>query len=582
MTDTPAADAAADLLSLADEVWDRADGRPADLRDRDRRPPVPGRAAAERRRRDRSRAPTPGRAAGPDAADPPGRPDAGRAGHPRRARRHARVRAGRRGRVASARWAVDPLDGPQVTFLNIPIFQPLATRRGWRRRCSHAGGRWARGSIATSRTCGLRHGTGSSRRGPWSDSVVAELDDLLARPDDEWPLARPSAADPPGWSGAERDRFAAAIGAAIRDDIRPAFERLAGVPRRRAGADRPRRRPGRARPRPGRRGRVRPPRRRAHDARSRPRGDPSRSASRRSTGSTPSSRSWAGGCSGTSSDRPRRSTGCASIRRSGSRPATRCSPDRRGVARPGERGDPGLVRAAARSALRGRRRWATTRRPTRRSPTTASPPPTAAGRAATTSTRRCPRRGRATRPRRSPSTRPCPATTSRSRSPRSWTDLPAFRRFGGPTAFVEGWGLYTRAPVGRDGPLLRADSTGSAILSFDAWRACRLVVDTGMHALGWSRGQAIDFMLDSHRARREQHRQRGRPLPRAAGPGAGLQDRPARVPRAPGARPKPRSGSAFDIRAFHDVVAGRGHRRAADAPRRHRGLDRADVRLTSS
>ena len=72
--------------------------------------------------------------------------------------------------------------------------------------------------------------------------------------------------------------------------------------------------------------------------------------------------------------------------------------------------------------------------------------------------------------------------------------LPAFRRFGGPTAFVEGWGLYTERLAGEmglySGPLDRF-----GVLSFDAWRACRLVVDTGMHALGWSRGQAIDFML---------------------------------------------------------------------------------------
>ena len=95
-------------------------------------------------------------------------------------------------------------------------------------------------------------------------------------------------------------------------------------------------------------------------------------------------------------------------------------------------------------------------------------------------------------------------------------DLPAFRRFGGPTAFVEGWGLYTRAPGRRDGPLLRATLDRFGILSFDAWRACRLVVDTGMHALGWSREQAIDFMLDHTALGREQHRQRGRPLHRVA------------------------------------------------------------------
>ena len=105
------------------------------------------------------------------------------------------------------------------------------------------------------------------------------------------------------------------------------------------------------------------------------------------------------------------------------------------------------------------------------------------------------RRGRATRRRCSRSTRPFRATISRSRSPRSSTGLPAFRRLGGPTAYIEGWGLYSERLSVEMG-LLSGDLDRFGVASFDAWRACRLVVDTGLHALGWSRDRAIGFMLE--------------------------------------------------------------------------------------
>jgi len=73
--------------------------------------------------------------------------------------------------------------------------------------------------------------------------------------------------------------------------------------------------------------------------------------------------------------------------------------------------------------------------------------------------------------------------------------LPAFRRHSGATAFVEGWGLYAER-LADDLGLYSSDLDRIGMLSFDAWRACRLVVDTGMHEQGWSRQQAIRFMLD--------------------------------------------------------------------------------------
>lgn len=75
-------------------------------------------------------------------------------------------------------------------------------------------------------------------------------------------------------------------------------------------------------------------------------------------------------------------------------------------------------------------------------------------------------------------------------------DLPAFRRLNlGQTAFVEGWALYTERLADEMG-LYDDDLDRLGMLSSDAWRACRLVVDTGLHARGWSRQQAIDFMVD--------------------------------------------------------------------------------------
>src|SRR5204863_1395948 len=71
--------------------------------------------------------------------------------------------------------------------------------------------------------------------------------------------------------------------------------------------------------------------------------------------------------------------------------------------------------------------------------------------------------------------------------------LPAFQRSLGSTAFIEGWGLYTERLSDEMG-LYSGEMDRFGILSFDAWRAGRLVVDTGIHALGWTRQQAIDYL----------------------------------------------------------------------------------------
>lgn len=136
------------------------------------------------------------------------------------------------------------------------------------------------------------------------------------------------------------------------------------------------------------------------------------------------------------------------------------------------------------------------------------------------------------------------------------TELPDFRRFNGSTAYVEGWGLYTER-LSEEMGLLSGDRDRFGVLSFDAWRASRLVVDTGMHALGWTRQQAIDFMtehtaLGANNIANEVDRYiayAGQALAYKVGQLELLRLR---------AEARERQGVRFDIRRFHDVVLGDG------------------------
>ena len=75
-------------------------------------------------------------------------------------------------------------------------------------------------------------------------------------------------------------------------------------------------------------------------------------------------------------------------------------------------------------------------------------------------------------------------------------NIPMFRRYAGYTAFVEGWGLYSEKLAEEMG-FYEDPYSKFGQLTYEMWRACRLVVDTGIHALGWTRQEAIDFMASN-------------------------------------------------------------------------------------
>jgi len=134
--------------------------------------------------------------------------------------------------------------------------------------------------------------------------------------------------------------------------------------------------------------------------------------------------------------------------------------------------------------------------------------------------------------------------------------VPDFRRHAGINAYVEGWALYVERLSDEMG-LYSGDSDRLGMLSFDSWRACRLVVDTGLHHLGWSRDQAIAYMSDnSPLALNNVANEVDRYI---SWPGQALGYKVGQIEiRRLREHAERTLGGDFDLPAFHDEVLGHG------------------------
>ncbi|MDR8525942.1 DUF885 domain-containing protein [Shewanella fidelis] len=136
------------------------------------------------------------------------------------------------------------------------------------------------------------------------------------------------------------------------------------------------------------------------------------------------------------------------------------------------------------------------------------------------------------------------------------TDLPNFRRYSYISAFGEGWGLYSEY-LGLEAGFYQDPYSNFGRLTYEMWRAARLVVDTGMHAKGWSRQQAIDFMagntaLSMHNVTTEIDRY-------INWPGQALSYKIGELTiKRLRAQAEAELGENFDIRAFHDAILANG------------------------
>ncbi len=135
---------------------------------------------------------------------------------------------------------------------------------------------------------------------------------------------------------------------------------------------------------------------------------------------------------------------------------------------------------------------------------------------------------------------------------RELTGLPEFRRFSSFNAFGEGWGLYSER-LGLEAGFYTDPYSNFGRLTYEMWRACRLVVDTGLHAMGWTRQQTMDYLasntaLSLHEIRTETDRYISWPGQALAYKMGELKIRELRE------KAEKALGERFDVREFHDAV----------------------------